>query len=103
MGNAYTVARKLFKVPNKVRITHKITYEVAYVPCFDDPAQYGSCDYDKKLILIKAKLSPRKTLEALLHEIAHALEFEHKIKIPHEVIHKLEKPVSRMLKLNGWI
>jgi hypothetical protein len=79
---------------------------------FDDPNQMGECrrtlgknSYEGNIrqIVIRNDLSKRALVETLLHELLHAVEYEYKLPIPHQLIHKLEKPLLRILLLNGWI
>lgn len=91
------------RVPDSVRVTAKIRYRVSWVKRFDDPRQYGEIDFDSKVIFIKSGMSERKTLEAFTHELLHAIEHEYSIPIPHAVVHQLEAPIVRVLKLNKWV
>jgi hypothetical protein len=92
-------------VPTKIRIKAKVAYEVVYVDKFDDPNQRGECrwDGDIRQIALRSDLSKRILWETLFHEIAHAIEWEYKLPIPHKIIHALEKPLLRILILNGWL
>jgi hypothetical protein len=92
------------KLPPKVRIKGRVSYAVLWSDCVDgNPDNRGLCDFDKKQITILRGLSARVTLETFIHEIFHALEFEHQIEIKHKSIHKLEGAVLQLLKLNGWL
>lgn len=88
------------KIPNSIRITSRVSYQVVWVEGFELD---GECCSDSRQIRIRMGMSEKLTLETLIHEILHALEFEHKIPIPHKVIHQLEGAVLRVLKLNGWL
>lgn len=57
----------------------------------------GICDPEKCEVLIRRSLTAERALEVLVHEYLHAIEFEYNIKIPHEMIKKLEGPISRLL------
>ena len=101
-----------FVVPHKILIKPRIAYEIVYVDRFDDPCQVGECrrtigknSYEGTIrqIAIKSGLSKRALLETLLHEVLHAVEYEYKLPIPHALIHKLEKPLLRLLIANGWV
>lgn len=94
------------KFPTKIRITSKISYEILYVPEFQDKGKYvtyGECRRDQKQIVISLNQTPKEMIKSLIHETFHAMEYENKIEIPHKAVHKLEDAVLNVLKLNGWI
>jgi hypothetical protein len=91
------------KLPHKVRLTARSSYEVVWVDRFDDPLQGGLCDEGKRTIYILKGMSEGRTLEVFIHEVFHALEFEWKIPLPHRCIEMLEGAVIKLLKLNGWM
>jgi hypothetical protein len=95
------------KIPHKIRITSKCSYEIVWVDRFDDIEQRGECWYDSKAgvrqIRILKGMCEKLTFETLLHELFHAFEYETKGKIPHATIYLLEQAVHRILRLNGWM
>ncbi len=97
---------KPFKLPNFVRITHRVKYRVRFVEGFpDDPTQVGECDFEHKVISIKRKQRPTRIQETLWHEIGHALIRENKIEVDVDleeyIIKRCEKPLARIIRLNG--
>lgn len=60
----------------------------------------GICDPSEKEILIIQGLGPFERLKAFIHEILHAIEFEHDIDIPHQLIYKLEQPIALLMLEN---
>jgi hypothetical protein len=80
-----------------------VSYEVVWVDAFDDPKQGGQCWREGRIIYLKRGLSAARTFEIFIHELLHAMEFEHAIPISHAVIEGLEGAVAQLLKLNGWL
>lgn len=91
------------KLPHKIRITSKVSYEILHVDAFDDPEQLGECRFDTKQILINKNQSDTETIKTFIHEVLHALSEESGAAIPHGSIYKLESAILKMLKLNKWI
>lgn len=92
------------KIPNKIRITQKITYEIVYQDEIkSDPDCIGLCDPNTKHIYIKNGLSKTGRIKCLLHEICHAIFDENEIKINHSEIYKIEESLFKFLKLNKFI
>ena len=92
------------KIPTKVRITSKITYEVVWTDLIgNDPKTLGECRMDSRQILLKNGQSKTEAEKTFLHECLHAVEFESGISIPHNTVEVLEKGLYRVLKLNGWL
>lgn len=91
------------KVPHKVRIKWNVTYYVVWVDKFDDPLCLGLCDQAKKHIYLKKGMAPKVVEETFWHEVIHALEFEHNIKIPHQSVDDLAISLVRLFNLNKWL
>lgn len=65
-----------------------------------DPSWHGYCwEYEDTIYLVKG-YSPRNTFETFIHEIMHALEYTWNIKIPHELIYILQRPIARFVRDN---
>lgn len=95
------------EIPHKVQIKSDVFYYVVYVDKFDDPDQYGYCIDAKpphepgaRTIMILNSLSKKEKLETFCHELLHAIEFEFKIKIPHQLIYKLQMPLAQLFLQN---
>lgn len=57
----------------------------------------GFCDGHSKLIFILRGQSPKDRFKAVVHELLHALEFEHDIKhFRHDLIYSLENPIVKL-------
>ena len=91
------------RYPSKVRITAKQAYEVVWVDEFVNPENVGECRLNSKQIVLKKGENKLETESTFLHELLHCIEFEYKLKIPHQVIYDLEGPLLKVLKLNGWV
>lgn len=91
------------KLPHKVRITQRISYEVCFVERFDDPETRGECRFDTKQVLLIQGMPDSILFETYTHEVIHAIEHEYKIEIPHKSIYALEAAIPKILKLNRWM
>lgn len=92
------------KIPHKIRITQKVTYDIVWVDRFDDPNQLGWCCEVRKQICIKKGMSRADTLETFNHEVLHAIEFEYEIPskvLTHRAIYALQKPLTNISILNN--
>lgn len=88
------------KIPHKIRIKSRISYEIVWVDRFDDEHCLGECRGDVKQIAILKNQSDKQTFQTFLHEVLHAIEFEHGISLPHKSIHVLDAAIYKILKLN---
>lgn len=79
--------------PASVYVTNE-SYRIVFSSKLQD---FGICDPEKKTITIKSGMSDRETFNTLVHELLHAIEFEHGLKIKHKMIYKLEKAIVEML------
>jgi hypothetical protein len=69
----------------------------AYKITFEDMRDFGMTNFSKQRIYIKKGMSPRETFSTFIHEVLHAMEHEHNIRIKHKVIYKLEKALYELL------
>lgn len=60
----------------------------------------GLCIQAEERIYILRGQSPRDRFETWLHEVAHLVEYESGIKIPHRLIEDLEGPFARFIAQN---
>jgi hypothetical protein len=90
------------KVPSRIRITAKVSYEVVWIDQFEDPALEAECRVRYRQIVLKRGQSGRTLFKTLIHEILHAVEYERGIEIPHRVVYQLEGAIESLLRLNGW-
>lgn len=58
------------------------------------------CDPCEREIKIKNGQTKEETLKCFIHEVLHALEFEHHIKIKHKTVYQLEEAIFRFLRDN---
>lgn len=63
----------------------------------------GITDLKDKQILLKDNMSEKLTFETFIHEIFHCLAEEHKLEIPHNLIHNIEEPLANFLRDNFYI
>lgn len=81
-------------------------YKVRFVKKINEPLRtenmevVGLCDPSEKEILIIQGLGPYERMKAFIHELLHAIEFEHDIDIPHALIYKLEEPIALFILEN---
>lgn len=91
---------KVRDIPKHILVGNE-TYDIVFKKTVDgDDTVFGSCDSGEKEIVIKIGLNPIDRAETLIHEIMHALEFEYNLDIPHALIHKLERPIRKLITDN---
>ena len=90
------------KIPPRIRITPKATYEIVWIDGFVKKDQVGECRYEEKQIVIKKGISEKEQIDTLIHEFLHAWEFEYKIKISHKAVYQLETAITNFFKINGF-
>jgi hypothetical protein len=90
-------------LPRKIRVRH-FDYKIILT---DDWIQHpaigkarGTCDPNRREIKIYRKQTPRMLLRTFWHEVKHAFEFEWRIKLDHQVIYDLEKPMADLFLKN---
>lgn len=86
------------RIPDRVRITRKVSYRIEYVLSFEDPELVGMCDEGAKIIYLK--VGEPDIFSTFWHEVLHAAAFEYNIKLTHKQIYALEKPLSVITTLN---
>lgn len=93
------------KIPHKVRIKPRISYEVVYSDVIkDDPECLGLCDPNLRQIFIKNDLCDTEKQRTFIHEVLHAIEAEYlKKSVPHTAIYAFEEGIFNLLRLNGII
>lgn len=70
------------------------------IPSTGEPNRcFGETDPNTRTITLWHDQKPRAMLGTWIHEYLHAVEFEYDLKIPHRIIHKLEKPLVSMILL----
>lgn len=102
-ANMIKITDLLKILPNKVRITKDVAYEIVYIDEFNDNATLGECRYDQKQIVINRNQSKTETVKTILHEIVHAIAMENDIKLTETHVLGLENGLWRFLKLNGLL
>jgi hypothetical protein len=81
------------KYPKKIYIKNE-TYRIVFT---DKIEHYGDTDPVKNLIRIRAGMSRRETFNTFVHELIHAMEFTHNIKLKHKAVYKLERAIVELL------
>lgn len=95
--------RKTLSLPRTVAVSADIEYEVVWVDGFADAAVLGECRPDVQQIALHKKLRGPELVKTFIHEVLHAIEDEHQIKISHKAIHQLEDGIFEVLARNGWL
>lgn len=93
-------------IPNKIRITKDVSYEVVYIDEFNRETgfQYGECRSDTKQIVLNKNQPPSELFKTFLHETLHAISFENEgLDLTEKQVRVLEHGLFRVLKLNGWL
>lgn len=92
-----------FVIPNIIRITTKLAYEVLYIDDFKDGSTDGECRYNESQIVIKRNLPITKRAKTFIHEVIHAIDDKYKVGLSEAQVLKLEEGIYRVLRLNKWL
>ena len=84
------------KIKQTIKIAGK-TYTVKFV---ESLADFGSTDFDKQVINIKAGISDEMTVSVLLHEIVEVVNFSYELGLKHQDITILENAAFQIIKDN---
>lgn len=93
-------------IPNSVRITKDVSYEVVYIDQFTGEVgyQYGECRYEARQIVLNKNQPPTELFKTFLHEYLHAISFETKnLNLTENQVRLLENSLFRSIKLNGLL
>lgn len=92
-------------IPNRVRITRDLSYEVLFVDEFADrPKVLGECRPNEKQIVLKNGQSDTEMYKSYLHELFHALSFEYEgMNLTEKQVELLEEAFYRYERLNKII
>lgn len=85
-------------IPNSVQIKSKISYEVVWIDAFKDEKTLGETRYNEKQIVILKGLSNKLTVVTYLHELLHAVQYEHEIGLTENQVLSFEKFFQYVLK-----
>lgn len=94
-------------IPRKLKVKNRWwqIHWVGHIKERPDNAQeitVGYCSFDKRKIYIRKDLSFFESLSTFVHEVLHAIEFEYKIDLKHEIIYSLDEPIAKIL-LDNWL
>lgn len=86
--------------PHRVRIG-KVWYNIVWAKVIEgDTEAAGLCDGNAKQITLVQGLTRKELLRVFVHELIHALEFEHLIPIPHNLVKQIDEPLAMALVAN---
>jgi hypothetical protein len=93
---------KRVAIPNSVRITPKVTYEVLFSDEISSgPDIMGEMRPVEKQIIIKNGQSNTELVKTFIHELIHALSDENDVGMTETQVRKMETAVYKFLRLNG--
>jgi hypothetical protein len=81
----------------------KSTYKVELAPFIEEgegKITRGYCCTKRKTIVLLATLSEAELFSTFIHELLHAIEHEHDVRIKHSLVYAMEGPISEVLKKN---
>lgn len=87
------------KIPSKIQITPKVSYEILWTDAFTDDKVVGETRFEQKQIVLKKGQSNKELILTLIHECFHAISFEYHISLTESQVQKLEKATYYLLKL----
>lgn len=88
--------------PSKIKVG-KSTYRVKLVPHIEEingNVTRGYCESEEKLITLLSTQNEKDLFSTFIHELLHAIEAEHKVKLKHSLVYALETPVAEALLRN---
>lgn len=85
--------------PSKIKVG-KAHYSVVIMPHLGDDVTVGYCEDKVKLIALYRGLSDKNMFSALLHELLHACQKEHGVKLKHKQVYALEAALSQVFSDN---
>jgi len=88
------------KLPQKLRITSKVSYELLYLLEFNDNKTLGECRPNEKQIVVVSGQPTTELTKTYIHELLHALSFEYNINLTEAQVQKLEVAIYNFLRLN---
>ena len=91
------------KLPHKIRITSRVSYEICFVDRFEDGSTLGECRFHSRQIALLKGQSETDMVKSLIHEVLHAVGHEGKFDLPHKAIYALEHALHKVLTLNKWM
>lgn len=80
-------------IPREIEIAPGVFYKIKWDKEMLDHDLRGEASSDGKIRLATG-METLEAYETLWHELLHSIEYEYEIKIPHELIYKLEKPLA---------
>ena len=75
-------------------------YKLSFVKRLDC---HGITDSGRKTIKIRAGMSAHETFRTVIHEVLHAIEFTHPVRMKHETVYKLEQALFELILDNGLL
>lgn len=99
-GVAAGLYNNFMDIPHRVRIKPKISYDVFFSEVADIDGTFGSCDPNKRVIIISPNQSDANKQKTWLHELSHCLSFEYDLNLTEKQVQGLEKALYSFLKLN---
>ncbi len=89
--------------PKRLRIG-EMEYRLVFRKVLDrDPTCVGLCIPSKTKISLRTGLDADFRFETLLHEVLHAIEHEHDIKLKHKTVYGLANALSSFLQDNFYL
>ncbi len=99
------MAKKKLKLPSKIKLSNKISYDVLFSECIGtDLGQCQKCHCESvRQIVINPKQPHSEQVKTLIHEVLHAIEIEANEPVPHKYIELFEFGLYEVLRLNKLI
>ena len=87
------------RLPYRIRFQPRKAYGVNLVSGFPEELD-GSCNPNTREIKLRAGMSDRQTVSALLHETIHLISFERSLDLTENQVLGLEHGIAKILELN---
>lgn len=89
------------KLPHKIKLSAKDSYDVVIVPRFEDELDVGHCDPNiRQIRLIIDSKSERQVASTLFHECLHYINFKYNLGLTEDQVLGLESGIIALFRLN---
>lgn len=91
---------KQIDYPHRVKVG-RVWYNIVWTKVIEgDQSAAGLCDEGARQITMLQGMGRKEMFRVFIHELIHAMEFEHLIPIPHSLVSQIDEPLAKTLLAN---